>query len=40
MPRAHRGQKGALVSLELGLLLVVSCDMGAKNQTQVICKSG
>ena len=35
----HRGQKRALEPLELELQMVVSCYVGARNQTWVLCKN-
>lgn len=39
MPGAQGGQKMMSDPLELELLMVVSCHVGAGNQTQVLCKS-
>jgi hypothetical protein len=38
MPDAHRVQKRALDPLELKLQMVVSHNVGAGNQTPVLCK--
>lgn len=36
---AWRGQKKASDSLELELQTIVSCHVGARNQTLILCKS-
>lgn len=39
MPGAHRNRRGSQIPLDLELRMVVNHRMGARNRTQVICKS-